>query len=287
MSKFDNMYIELCEKILSEGKLHHNRTGVDTYRILGHTFLFDLSEEFPAFTLKPCSIRGPVTELFWFYKAQSNDVRWLRERGVTIWDEWEIDEDGIYRQGGNNREFGVEFAHTIGTAYGYIADKCQYPQKNIDMIINQPESRRNIIDFWQEEYLKTAVLPPCVYNCQFIVDGEQLNIRVTQRSCDVGLGLPYNITQYAAFLCLIAHVTGKKRGQMLYQITDCHIYENHIDGIKEQIARKDIAKKAPELWINPEIKNFFDFDDSKEFKDIKYIGYEHCGKLENFMSPAI
>ncbi len=287
MSKFDGMYVELCKKIKSEGREHHNRTGIDTYRILGHTFCFDLQEEFPAFTLKPCSIRGPVTELFWFYKAQSNDVRWLRERGVTIWDEWEIDEDGVYRQGGNNRDFGKEYAHTIGTAYGYIAKKCSYPQKNIDMIINQPESRRNIIDLWQEQYLVTAVLPPCVYNCQFVVDGDYLNIRVTQRSCDVGLGLPYNVTQYAAFLCLIAHVTNKKPGKMLYQITDCHIYKNHMPGIDEQIERIDMAKKAPELWINPEIKNFFDFDDSKELKDIKYIGYEHCGKLKNPMPPAI
>lgn len=127
--------------------------------------------------------------------------------------------------------------------------------------------------------MKTAVLPPCVYNCQFIVDGEFLNIRVTQRSCDVGLGLPYNITQYATLVSLIAQVTNLKPGKMLYQITDTHIYVKHIPQIKKQIARRKDAKPAPKLWINPEIKDFFEFDNSRELRDIKLIGYEHLGKL--------
>ena len=279
MSKFDDAYLDLCEKILKEGKIHHNRTGDDTLRILGHTFEFDLQDEFPILTTKQVGIKGPVLELLWIYQAQSNDVSWLRERGVTIWDEWEIDSDGIYRQDGSNREFSKEFAGTIGTAYGWITKHFNWPQKTIEDIKLHPESRRNIIDLWQADYLKTAVLPPCVYNCQFIVDGDTLNIRVTQRSCDVGLGLPYNITQYATFLCLIAQVTNLKPGKMLYQITDTHIYCKHIPAIKEQISRRKDAKPAPKLWINPEIKDFFEFDNSRELKDIKLIGYEHLGKI--------
>lgn len=279
MSKFDDAYLDLCEKILKEGKIHHNRTGDDTLRILGHTFEFDLQDEFPILTTKQVGIKGPVLELFWIYQAQSNDVSWLKERGVTIWNEWEIDSDGIYRQDGSNREFPKEFAGTIGTAYGWITKHFGWPQKNIEDIKLHPESRRNIIDLWQAEYLKTAVLPPCVYNCQFIVDDDTLNIRVTQRSCDVGLGLPYNITQYATFLCLIAQVTGLKPGKMLYQITDTHIYCKHIPAIKEQIARRKDAYPAPKLWINPEIKDFFEFDNSKELKDIKLIDYKHLGKI--------
>ena len=279
MSKFDDAYLDLCEKILKEGKLHHNRTGDDTLRILGHTFEFDLGDEFPILTTKQVGIKGPVIELFWIYQARSNDVSWLRERGVTIWDEWEIDSDGVYRQDGSNRVFGKEFAGTIGTAYGWITNKFDWPRKNIEEIKNHPESRRNIIDLWQEDYMKTAVLPPCVYNCQFIVDGEFLNIRVTQRSCDVGLGLPYNITQYATLVSLIAQVTNLKPGKMLYQITDTHIYLKHIPQIKKQIARRKDAKPAPKLWINPEIKDFFEFDNSRELRDIKLIGYEHLGKL--------
>lgn len=280
MSKFDNAYLDLCEKILSEGKLHKNRTGDDTLRILGYNFEFDLQDEFPILTIKDVGIKGPVKELLWIYQAQSNNVSWLRERGVTIWDEWEVDSDGYYRKDGNERFFGKEFAGTIGTAYGYITKKFGWPQNNIKEIINNPESRRNVIDLWQADYLKTAVLPPCVYGCQFIVDEDTLNIRVTQRSCDVGLGLPYNITQYATFLCLIAHVTKLKPGKMLYQITDTHIYCKHIDAIKEMISRRNKAFDAPKLWINPEIKDFFEFDNSKELKDIKLIGYQSLGKVK-------
>ncbi len=279
MSKWDNMYLDLCEKILNEGTLHHNRTGDDTMRIIGHTFEFDLQEEFPILSVKQVGIKGPVIELMWIYQAQSNEVSWLRERGVTIWDEWEVDEDGVYRQDGSNRFIGKEFAGTIGTAYGYVTKKFGWPQKNIQEIMQNPQSRRNIIDLWQPEYFDKAVLPPCVYGSQFVVDGDKLHIRVTQRSCDVGLGLPYNVTQYAAFVLMIAHVTGLKPGKMLYQITDTHIYCKHIPAIKEMISRRDQAKPAPKLWLNPEVKDFFEFDNSRELKDIKLIGYEHLGKV--------
>ena len=279
MSKWDNMYLDLCEKILNEGKLHHNRTGDDTMRIIGHQFEFDLQEEFPVLTVKHVGIKGPVTELMWIYQVHSNEVQWLRDRNVKVWNEWEVDEDGVYRQGGNNRFIGKEFAGTIGTAYGYVTGKMGWPEKNIREIIEHPESRRNIIDLWQAEYFSTAVLPPCVYGCQFIVDDDMLNIRVTQRSCDVGLGLPYNVTQYAAFVSMIAHVTGLKPGKMLYQITDTHIYCKHIPMIKVMIARRGQAKPGPKLWLNPEVKDFFKFDNSNEFKDIKLIGYEHLGKV--------
>jgi len=279
MSKWDNMYLDLCEKILNEGKLHHNRTGDDTMRILGHTVEFDVAEEFPVLTVKQVGIKGPVIELLRIYQAHSNNVSWLRERGVTIWDEWEVDEDGVYRQDGSNRFIGKEFAGTIGTAYGYITGKFGWPEKNIEEIKNNPNSRRNIIDLWQPQYFDTAVLPPCVYGSQFIVDGDTLHIRVTQRSCDVGLGLPYNVTQYAALLCMVAQVTGLKPGKMLYQITDTHIYCKHIPAIKELISRRGNAKPAPKLWLNPDVKDFFEFDNSRELKDIKLIGYEHLGKV--------
>ena len=279
MAKWDNMYLDLCEKILNEGELHENRTGDDTLRIIGHTFEFDLSEEFPVLTVKQVGIKGPVIELLWIYQAHSNDVSWLRERGVTIWDEWEVDSDGVYRQDGSNRVIGKEFAGTIGTAYGYITGKFGWPEKNIEDIKKNPSSRRNIIDLWQPQYFDTAVLPPCVYGSQFIVSGDTLHIRVTQRSCDVGLGLPYNVTQYAALCCMIAQVTGLKPGKMLYQITDTHIYCKHIPAIKELISRRDRAKAAPKLWLNPEIDDFFKFDNSRELKDIKLIGYEHLGKV--------
>ena len=279
MSKWDNMYLDLCEKILTQGKLHHNRTGDDTWRIIGHQFEFDLQDEFPVLSVKQVGIKGPVLELMWIYQVHSNEVQWLRDRGVTIWDEWEVDSDGVYRQDGSDRFIGKEFAGTIGTAYGYVTGKCGYPEKNIRTILEKPNDRRNIIDLWQEQYFPTAVLPPCVYGSQFIVDGEYLHIRVTQRSCDVGLGLPYNVTQYAAFVSMIAHVTGLKPGKMLYQITDTHIYCKHLYGIKTMLERRDQEKPAPKLWLNPEVKDFFAFDNSAELKDIKLVGYEHLGKV--------
>ncbi len=288
MSDFDNKYLDLCEKILSDGKLHHNRTGVDTLRIFGHHFEFDLQKEYPILTTKNVGLKGPILELLWIYQAQSNNVDWLVKRGVTIWDEWRIDDDGFYRPNANTSKFfGKEFAGTIGTAYGWVTKKMGYPQKNIKMILEQPESRRNIINLWQEEYLPSAVLPPCVYGCQFIVNGKFLNLRVEQRSCDVGLGLPYNITQYATFLCMIAHVTNLKPGKMIYNMTDTHIYVDHIDAIKEQIERRKYAYPAPTLWLNPEINDFFAFDNSRKLNDIKLIGYKNCGPLKNKMEPAV
>ena len=108
MSKWDQEYLNLCEKIINEGKVHHNRTGDDTIRIIGHTFELDIAEEFPVLSVKQVGIKGPLIELLWIYQAHSNNVQWLRDRGVTIWDEWEVDTDGVYRQGGNNRFIGKE-----------------------------------------------------------------------------------------------------------------------------------------------------------------------------------
>ena len=130
-----------------------------------------------------------------------------------------------------------------------------------------------------ELFFDKAVLPPCVYEVQFTVLDGKLNSRVTQRSCDTFIGVPFNITQYAALTCMLAHVTGLKPGKMSYTMHDVHIYEEHIDTVKEMLTRRDNALPAPKLWLNPEIKDFYDFDNSKEFKDIKLEGYQHLGKL--------
>lgn len=123
MSKWDQEYLNLCEKIIKEGKVHHNRTGDDTIRIIGHTFELDIAEEFPVLSVKQVGIKGPLIELLWIYQAHSNNVQWLRDRGVTIWDEWEVDTDGVYRQGGNNRFIGKEYARH----YRYSLRLCNRP----------------------------------------------------------------------------------------------------------------------------------------------------------------
>ncbi len=294
MSKFDKDYLTLCEKILNEGIEVENRTGVNTIKIPGYFFEFDLEKEFPILTTKQVFFKNAITEMLWIYQEQSNDVRWLQERNNHIWDEWEIAEDGKWKATQNVlenghlvkkeivREFDKKYAHTIGTAYGWIVKRYHLIDELIDKIKNNPTDRRMIMSLWQNEFLNTAVLPSCVWSSEWDVTDGKINLFVHQRSCDVPLGLPFNITQYAVLLSLIASVTGLKPGKMYWSIKDAHIYVNQVDGIKEQIRRgKELEDlPAPTLWINPEIKDFYKFDNSKELKDIKIVNYKHHGKIE-------
>ncbi len=348
MAKWDKDYLDLCKRILNEGTEVENRTGVNTIKVPSHHFHFDLNEEFPILTTKQLFIRQAVLEMLWIYQQQSNDVRWLQERNVHIWDEWEVDEDGIYRiyeapseetPYDKNREvpvldpynvpvhdhsgkldfkktedgdimyakslseenslkmypdretvkkniktakyYGVNYAHTIGTAYGYIVGKFQSIQHLIQNLKENPNDRRNVISLWQDDYVNTAVLPSCVWSSEWDVTDGHLNAWVHQRSCDVPLGLPFNVTQYSVLLNMLAQVTDLKPGTLDWSIKDAHIYVNQIEGIKEQIRRGEQLEdlKAPDLWLNPEINDFFDFDNSKECKDVKLLNYKHHGKI--------
>lgn len=275
MSKFDTMYLDLCEKILNEGEYSQNRTGTATYKLPHQILQFDLSEEFPILTTKSVAFKSAVLEMLWIYQAQSNDVRWLQERNIKIWNEWQADENGMYM----GKDYGKDAAFTIGTAYGYIVNRYQLTQNLIEKIKNDPTDRRMVMSLWQNEFLPTATLPSCVWNSQWDVTDGKLNTIVTVRSNDVPLGMPFNVTQYAVLNNMIAHVTGYKPGILTYVINNAHIYENQIEGIKEQQKRRNEAKPAPKLWLNPEVKDFFKFDNSVELKDIKLEGYEHLGKI--------
>lgn len=294
MSKWDKDYLKLCKKILEEGVEVENRTGVNTIKIPSYNLSFDLQEEFPFLTTKQLFYRQAIIEMLWIYQEQSNDVRWLQERNVHIWDEWEIAEDGKWRakqmlpdENGKlvltdvEKDFGKEWAHTIGTAYGWIVREYKLIDKLIETIKTNPNDRRMIMSLWQNQHLDTAVLPSCVWCSEWDVTDGYLNAYVHQRSCDVPLGLPFNVTQYAVLLSLIAQVTGLKPGKLNWSIKDAHIYVNQIDGIKEQIQRGETLEDlpAPELWINPEIKDFYDFDNSSDLKDIKVSNYKHHGKI--------
>ncbi len=294
MSQWDKDYLALCRRILTEGVEVENRTGINTIKVPSQHFHFDLSKEFPILTSKQLFIRQAVLEMLWIYQAQSNDVRWLQERNVHIWDEWEIDEDGIWTatqllpdENGKltkqviHKQFDKKYAHTIGTAYGYIVNKFQLTQNLIDKIKNHPEDRRMVMSLWQNDYLETAVLPSCVWSSEWDVTDGKLNCWVHQRSCDVPLGLPFNVTQYATLLCMLAKVCGRERGTIDWSIKDAHIYVNQVDGIKEQLARYEEKGDlpAPKLWLNPEIDDFFKFDNSIDCKDIKLVDYQHHGKI--------
>ena len=285
MSAWDKIYCELCENILTNGVQVANRTGIDTIKLPSAHFQLKVGEEFPILTTKQLFIRQAVLEMLWIYQAQSNDVRWLQERNVHIWDLWQIDENGDWRDektGEVLKHFDPKFANTIGTAYGYIVKRFKLMDRLIDSLKNDVNDRRRVISLWQDEYLDTAVLPSCVWSSEWDVTNGTLNAWVHQRSCDVPLGLPFNVTQYAVLLKMLAQVTGLKAGTIDWSIKDAHIYVNQVDGIKEQLERFHTKGdlKAPELWLNPEIKDFYDFDSSKDIKDIKLIGYEHMGKIK-------
>lgn len=328
MAKWDKDYLKLCKRILNEGKEVENRTGVNTIKVPSQHFHFNLEEEFPILTTKQLYIRQAVLEMLWIYQAQSNDVRWLQERNVHIWDEWEVDSDGIYRTYYPNsdemenkerkvevkstdgqtlttsdgqilttgptkkmkekgkvissaKKFGKQYAHTIGTAYGYIVKRFNLIDSLIYKIQNNPTDRRMVMSLWQNDYLNTAVLPSCVWSSEWDVTDGKLNAWVHQRSCDVPLGLPFNVTQYSVLLNMLAKQAGLTPGTLDWSIKDAHIYVNQIDGIKEQIHRGDELEDlpAPELWLNPEVTNFYDYDNSKDCKDVKVKNYRHHGPI--------
>lgn len=316
MSKFDDQYISLCRRILAHGESITNYGKSDrrskstlstipnhtaqansesrTIRLPHQILQFNLDEEFPILTTKKVGFKTAVLEILWIYQVASNDVRWLQERGVKIWNEWEISADGTYQGRNINQIFKKEhpnepktdFAHTIGTAYGWIVNRYQLITNLIETLRETPGNRRMVLSLWQNEWLTTAALPSCVWNTQWnLIDGH-LNLLVTSRSSDVPLGLPFNVVQYATLCHLIAHTINAKPGQLTFITNDAHIYENQIDGIKEQISRYDKATKdnalpsTPHLWLNPDITDFYDFDNSRELKDIKLQDYEHLGVIK-------
>ena len=316
MSKFDEQYIDLCKRIIKDGEKIQNYKKIDernvsvshvipdhraqadkgttTIRLPHQVLQFDLAEEFPILVSKKVFFRSAVLEILWIYQQASNDVRWLQDRGVKIWNEWEIIENGIYQGRNINQIFRerhpeepeIDFAHTIGTAYGWIVNRYHLIDNLIETLKNNPGNRRMVMSLWQNEWLETAALPSCVWNSQWNVTGGRLNLLVTSRSSDVPLGLPFNIVQYAVLCHLISRVVGVRPGILTFMTNDAHIYENQIDGIKEQIARyeeaveKGTLPSAPKLWINPEIDDFYQFDSSRDLKDIRLEDYRHLGVIK-------
>ncbi len=316
MSKFDDQYIDLCRRILKQGEKitnykksdHRGKTAASaipdhtaqgsseakTVRLPHQILQFDLEEEFPILTSKQVAFKTATLEILWIYQVASNDVRWLHDRNIKIWNEWEIAEDGTYQGRNINKIFAKnhpnepksDFAHTIGTAYGWIVNRYHLIDNLIETLKQNPGNRRMVLSLWQNEWLETAALPSCVWNSQWNLTDGRLNLLVTSRSSDVPLGLPFNVSQYAVLCYLIAQCVGVRPGQFTFITNDAHIYENQIDGIKEQIARYDEAIKngtlppAPTLWLNPDIKDFHAFDNSRALKDIRLENYKNLGTIK-------
>lgn len=325
MTNFDKYYLELVKKILSEGVEVKNRTGINTIKVPSHSFEFDLRREFPILETKQTFFKNAIIEMLWIWQMQSNDVRDLHERNVHIWDEWMVDEDGIYRiyepkvpgveyvydpdrevtvldplsvgfddpfgeitpmkpkldVDGNvmtaksvipgktiksAKYFGKDFAYTIGSAYGFITNRYKHTQTLINTIKNNPTDRRMIKSLWQNEFLREAVLPSCVWSTEWDVTNGVLNLHVHQRSCDVPLGLPFNVTQYATFLKMIAQVTGLEAGKISYSIKDAHIYVDQLEGIHEQLRRE----KTYEEFVRDSSTNLI-FRKSKLLSELEFL----------------
>ena len=253
MSNYDKQYLELIENILENGYYAGNRTGTNTYKLPHKIMQFDLEKEFPIATTKFVAFKTAVKELLWIFKDQSNIVKDLQDQNVKIWNEWE-GEDG-----------------TIGTAYGWVVKKYDQVNKLIKALKENPQDRRMMINLWQIEHLAGGTLEPCCFCTMWDVTDGRLNCMLVQRSGDMGLGVPFNSTQYAVLVHLLAQVTGHKPGILTHVINNAHIYENHVEGLKKQLTRKNQAYDAPKLVINPDIKDFYDFTpDDINLEDYQY-----------------
>ncbi|HCL4479951.1 TPA: thymidylate synthase [Clostridium botulinum] len=252
MGLYDKKYLDLVERIIKYGYYDQNRTGIPTYKLPHQIMQFDLEKEFPILTTKKVAFITAIKELLWIYKDQSNDVTKLQEQNVHIWDQW------------------VDKNNTIGKGYGFQIAKFKQIDKLIETLKKNPQDRRMIMSMWNIEELPEMTLQPCCYQTIWDVTEGRLNCMLIQRSADVPLGCPFNTTQYAVLVHLIAQVTGLRAGLFTHVINNAHIYENQIEGMKIQLSRKNEDYEAPKLWINPKVKNFYDFT----IKDIKLIDYK-------------
>jgi len=250
-------YLDLLDRILKEGVKKDDRTGTGTISVFGHQMRFNLQDGFPILTTKKLHLRSIIYELLWFLKGDTN-VKYLQDHKVRIWNEW-ADPDG-----------------ELGHIYGYQWRSWPTPDgKHIDQISNvieqiknNPTSRRLIVSAWNVGELDKMNLPPCHILFQFYVANGKLSCQLYQRSCDVFLGVPFNIASYALLTMMIAQVTGLKPGDFVWTGGDTHLYLNHIEQAKLQLTRT--PKKLPEMKINPDIKSIFDF----KYEDFELVNYE-------------
>ena len=256
-------YLDLLTRILDEGVERGDRTGTGTLSVFGHQMRFDLREDFPALTTKKLHLRSIVGELLWFLRGDTN-VRWLQERGISIWDEW-ADADGelgpIY--GHQWRSWPTPDGGTIDQIAGVV-----------ESIRTKPESRRHIVSAWNVAEVDQMALPPCHTMFQFYVapgrDGgpDRLSCQLYQRSADVFLGVPFNIASYALLTHLVAQVTDLEVGDFVHTFGDAHLYLNHLDQARLQLTRE--PRPLPTLRLNPQRRRLEDF----ELEDIEVLAYD-------------
>ena len=255
-------YLDLMQTILDNGVRKEDRTGTGTLSIFGYQMRFNLAEGFPAVTTKKLHLRSIIHELLWFLQGDTN-IQYLRDYGVTIWDEW-ADENG-----------------DLGPVYGYQWRNWPAPDgRAIDQITQlihrlktNPDSRRHIVSAWNPADVDKMALPPCHTMFQFYVANGRLSCQLYQRSADVFLGVPFNIASYALLTLMAAQVCGYQPGDFVHTFGDAHLYLNHLDQTRLQLSRSPYP--LPHMHLNPNVQSIFDF---------KYEDFD----LQNYQShPAI
>jgi thymidylate synthase len=250
-------YLDLMRQVLEHGARKQDRTGTGTLSIFGAQLRFDLSQSFPLLTTKKVHLKSITHELLWFLKGETN-TKYLKENGVTIWDEW-ADKNG-----------------DLGPVYGYqwrswpAADGRHIDQitQVIEQIRKTPDSRRMIVSAWNVGDLDKMALMPCHAFFQFYVANGRLSCQLYQRSADFFLGVPFNIASYSLLTLMVAQVTGLKPGELVHTFGDTHLYLNHLEQAREQLSRE--PRPLPTMKLNPAVKSIFDF----KYEDFTLAGYD-------------
>ena len=250
-------YLDLLRHIREHGVLKEDRTGTGTQSVFGYQMRFNLQDGFPLLTTKKVHLKSIIHELLWFISGDTN-IGYLRENGVTIWDEW-ADEHG-----------------NLGPVYGHQWRSWSCPNGKaidqlsevINLIQHNPNSRRMLVTAWNPAEVDQMALPPCHCLFQFYVANGKLSCQLYQRSADVFLGVPFNIASYALLTMMIAQVCGLESGEFIHTTGDTHIYKNHFDQVALQLSRE--PRKLPTMKLNPDVKSIFDF----KYEDFSLEGYD-------------
>ena len=250
-------YLDLLNRIRTEGVTKTDRTGTGTKSIFGHQMRFHLDDGFPLLTTKKLHLKSIIYELLWFLRGDTN-VRWLQEHGVRIWKEW-ADENG---------ELGPVYGHQWRSWPDYEGGTIDQIRNVIDLIKHHPDSRRMIVSAWNVAEVEKMALPPCHTMFQFYVADGRLSLQLYQRSADTFLGVPFNIASYALLLLMMAQVTGLKAGDFIHTTGDTHVYLNHTEQVTLQLSRT--PRPLPTMRLNPNVDDLFGFS----YEDFELLDYD-------------
>jgi thymidylate synthase len=249
-------YQDLMQHVLEQGTQKHDRTGTGTISVFGYQMRFNLQEGFPLVTTKKLHLKSIIHELIWFLSGDTN-IRYLKDNGVRIWDEWADAEGNL------GPVYGHQWRSWPKPGGGHVDQISQL----IHQIKNNPDSRRLIVSAWNVAEINNMALPPCHSLFQFYVADGKLSCQLYQRSADIFLGVPFNIASYALLTLMIAQVCDLEAGEFIHTFGDAHLYNNHLEQTKLQLSRA--PRPLPQMKINPNVKNIFDF----RFEDFELVNY--------------